>query len=293
MKTMEDHLLCLDLKKAKEEITRGCESAHELLEIVHKWNCDKGSTTPPFAVDLVRKILRSFTDTLMLLNTSKHEAEEVSDVKVILNSEDLEERCKSLITKNRRGTYKRKRTIQAWEKDTPTLIDDGYAWRKYGQKMTVNAKYLRNYYRCTHKYEQGCQAIKQVQRIQEKPPLHRTTYYGHHTCNNLLNPEMILEPSSPNSDPNSILISFNDTVQCKKVLPPIKRKAKEEMLDHHHMAIDQSLSSSYPEVIFDSSNHVTAVLSSTATMESNCEDLISRVMIESFEIDHVFDSFGF
>ncbi|KAI4333531.1 hypothetical protein L6164_018323 [Bauhinia variegata] len=273
---MENQLI----KKAMEEIKRGCEFAHELLEIVHKWNCDKWSTTPPFAEDLVRKILRSFTDTLMVLNTTKYEAEEeISDMKVTPKSEDSEESCKNLTIKNRRGTYKRKRTIQAWEKDTPTPADDGYAWRKYGQKMILNAKYLRNYYRCTHKYEQGCQAIKQVQRIQEKPPLYRTTYYGHHTCKNLLNPaEMILEPSSPNLGPNSILISFSDTVQCRKDQPfftSVKREAKEEILDHHHMALDQTFSSNYPqcpEVIFGSPN---------------------RVMIESFDLDHEFDPFGF
>ncbi|KAI4333534.1 hypothetical protein L6164_018326 [Bauhinia variegata] len=273
------------LTKAIGEIKRGCEFAHELLEILPKWNINEDAIhTPPFAEDLVRKILRSFTDTLMFLNTTKSEMpeEEISDKKVTPKSEDLEEiSCKSLTTKNRRGTYKRKRTIQAWEKDTPTPTDDGYTWRKYGQKMTLNAKYLRNYYRCTHKYEQGCQAIKQIQRIQEKPPLYRTTYYGHHTCKTLLNPELILEPS----DPNSTLISFNDTIQCKKdghsFFPSIKREAKEEILDHDH------------QVIFGSSNHVTAVLSSTSTMESNWADLFSCVTIESVELDHVFDPFGF
>lgn len=41
----------------------------------------------------------------------------------------------------------------------------------------------RHYYRCTHKFEQGCQATKQVQKTEEDPvPMYRTTYYGHHTC---------------------------------------------------------------------------------------------------------------
>ncbi|XP_061368494.1 OBERON-like protein [Gastrolobium bilobum] len=73
------------------------------------------------------------------------------------------------------------RTSQSWEKESVST-EDGYQWRTYGQKDILNAKYPRNYYRCTHRYDQGCLATKQVQRIQEDPPLHRTTYYGNHTC---------------------------------------------------------------------------------------------------------------
>ncbi|KZV30060.1 WRKY transcription factor [Dorcoceras hygrometricum] len=49
--------------------------------------------------------------------------------------------------------------------ETTSLVEDGHAWRKYGQKMVLNAKHPRNYYRCTHKFDQGCQATKQVERM--------------------------------------------------------------------------------------------------------------------------------
>lgn len=43
----------------------------------------------------------------------------------------------------------------------------------------------RHYYRCTHKFEQGCLATKQVQKTEEDPlPMYNTTYYGRHTCKN-------------------------------------------------------------------------------------------------------------
>ncbi|RZC84884.1 hypothetical protein C5167_047659 [Papaver somniferum] len=60
--------------------------------------------------------------------------------------------------------------------------DDGYSWRKYGQKDILNANYPRGYYRCTHRNVQGCLAMKQVQRIDGDPSTFNITYRGRHTC---------------------------------------------------------------------------------------------------------------
>ncbi|KAG8085163.1 hypothetical protein GUJ93_ZPchr0010g11078 [Zizania palustris] len=40
--------------------------------------------------------------------------------------------------------------------------DDGYTWRKYGQKDILGSRYPRSYYRCTHKNYYGCEAKKKV-----------------------------------------------------------------------------------------------------------------------------------
>ncbi|KAL7214152.1 hypothetical protein ACSBR1_026551 [Camellia fascicularis] len=61
-------------------------------------------------------------------------------------------------------------------------LDDGYSWRKYGQKDILGAKYPRGYYRCTHRNVQGCLATKQVQRSDEDPTIFEITYRGRHTC---------------------------------------------------------------------------------------------------------------
>ncbi|KAL4349579.1 hypothetical protein HN51_030728 [Arachis hypogaea] len=82
----------------------------------------------------------------------------------------------------RRGKYRRRRISKTWEVETSYLTDDGHTWRKYGQKALLNNKYPRNYYRCTHKYDQGCLATKHVQQIGEDPPLYKTVYSGQHTC---------------------------------------------------------------------------------------------------------------
>ncbi|XP_027342952.1 WRKY DNA-binding transcription factor 70-like [Abrus precatorius] len=282
-------------KGMEEELIRGRDMANQLLEVLaHKSNGqlehDKGSKSVlSFAEDLVRKVLCSFTNTLLLLNSNNDVSDEVTasitvkDVSLSTNSlrpETSNETCKCrhiLNTRNRRGSYKRKSNAPTWEKDSSILVEDGHEWRKYGQKMTLNAKYLRNYYRCTNKYDQGCQAIKQVQRIQDDPPLYRTTYYGHHTCKGSFNPDIILEPISPSA--SSTLLSFNNCFQSKQehsfsssLFASMKHEPM-EMIHNDHISPNQLSSSENLllcdyEIYFDYSRHG-AMLSSTESVEFN------------------------
>ncbi|GAB4861669.1 WRKY Transcription Factor [Ancistrocladus abbreviatus] len=57
------------------------------------------------------------------------------------------------------------------------ILDDGYRWRKYGQKAVKNSVYPRSYYRCTHL---TCNVKKQVQRQSEDAGVVVTTYQGVH-----------------------------------------------------------------------------------------------------------------
>ncbi|XP_004514387.1 probable WRKY transcription factor 49 [Cicer arietinum] len=55
--------------------------------------------------------------------------------------------------------------------------DDGYKWRKYGQKSIKNSPNPRSYYRCTNP---RCGAKKQVERSNEDPDTLIITYEGLH-----------------------------------------------------------------------------------------------------------------
>ncbi|CAO2179127.1 unnamed protein product [Urochloa humidicola] len=57
-------------------------------------------------------------------------------------------------------------------------LEDGYRWRKYGQKAVKNSPYPRSYYRCT---TPKCGVKKRVERSYQDPSTVITTYEGQHT----------------------------------------------------------------------------------------------------------------
>ncbi|GAB2274986.1 hypothetical protein Dimus_009756 [Dionaea muscipula] len=57
------------------------------------------------------------------------------------------------------------------------VVDDGYRWRKYGQKMVKGNRNPRSYYRCSNG---GCPAKKHVERASHDPKVVIATYEGQH-----------------------------------------------------------------------------------------------------------------
>lgn len=56
-------------------------------------------------------------------------------------------------------------------------LEDGYRWRKYGQKAVKNSPFPRSYYRCTNS---RCTVKKRVERSSDDPSIVITTYEGQH-----------------------------------------------------------------------------------------------------------------
>jgi len=128
----------------------------------------------------------------------------------------------------------------------------------------------RCYYRCTHKHDKGCPAIKQVQRIQEDPPLYRTTYYGHHNCKSSSSSDIMVESAPPSG--SSMFLSFSNTLPTKEQyqlqsssLSSCKKQEPVEVIqvelnaDHSPLASSDYLLLCDYELDFNYMSHVTTL----------------------------------
>ncbi|KAL5202082.1 hypothetical protein ABZP36_013034 [Zizania latifolia] len=97
--------------------------------------------------------------------------------------------------------------------------DDGYTWRKYGQKDILGSKYPRSYYRCTHKNYYGCEAKKKVQRRDDDRFTYEVTYCGSHSCLTSVTPLLTL-PMPAGAATTSFTSSPNAATSAAAVLGP-------------------------------------------------------------------------
>ncbi|KAJ4840950.1 hypothetical protein Tsubulata_026932 [Turnera subulata] len=195
-------------EKMMKELVHGQEFAAQLQVALQRPRND--GLGAALADELMVKILKSFTESISMLSSSESSAG--AEVCQNLASSQVDSACcdeagrsedsgesrkrPANSGKDKRGCYKRKKSSQSWTIVT-TTVEDGQSWRKYGQKEILNAKYPRSYYRCTRKYDQGCKATKQVQKMEENPEMYHTTYIGNHTCKDTLKSPQIITDSDP------------------------------------------------------------------------------------------------
>ncbi|KAJ4786051.1 WRKY DNA-binding protein 70 [Rhynchospora pubera] len=221
-----------------KDLLKGQESAHRLSNLVNGSEEVKG---------LMGEILDTFSRVIPALQTSEAVNEAGLTESADPKSEISKKKRKGLdgsdqITGSRRSVRQAstQRVIQT------STIEDGHLWRKYGQKEILNSKHPRSYYRCTHKYDQGCKAQKHVQRSEEDPTVLIISYTGHHTCKSVSSPTEIIQSFSHNNSSRLISFESNTTIsnnnkpgQENKVstsVQSLKQDGEEEVLSNVTMA---------------------------------------------------------
>lgn len=95
-------------------------------------------------------------------------------------------------------------------------VEDGFIWRKYGQKEILHSKHPRLYFRCTYRDDSGCPATRQVQMSEQDPSLYVITYFGEHTCCT----NVAAAAASEIDDTHPFVINFGSAAAASYGSPP-------------------------------------------------------------------------
>ncbi|KAL7107488.1 hypothetical protein ACP275_06G057700 [Erythranthe tilingii] len=236
-------------KRAISELVEGKKMAARLQTLLQNPVQEDDRSADVSAQELAVQIVRSFSVTLSVVSSCTESAQ-IAAVDCGGSASSGGDGRKKLkpagVVKDRRGCYKRRKTKDSWVIVSSTM-EDGCAWRKYGQKSILNSEFPRCYYRCTHKYE-GCNATKQVQRIKEDPLTYQTTYMSHHTCTETQRAPhvaMLLDDSDPMESAN--LISFQSKKPDRQNFPTsmiTPSVVKQESKENTPQTTDEDLSES-------------------------------------------------
>ncbi|XP_061348156.1 probable WRKY transcription factor 30 [Gastrolobium bilobum] len=228
-----------DQKSLIHELLQGLELARQLQIYLHV-----PSSSQETRELLIQKIISTFEKALEMVNwkgpvgeSSQHPSGVVirkSDSPPLSSSPRSEDSDRDLKDQESNASTKRN-TFPRWTKHirvNPGMgvegpLDDGYSWRKYGQKDILGAMYPRGYYRCTHRNVQGCLATKQVQRSDEDPTVFEINYRGKHTCTMASN---VVPTSTPLENQESNL-NTNPLQQHQNVLQSLEEQPNELLLN--------------------------------------------------------------
>ncbi|TMW81169.1 hypothetical protein EJD97_011379 [Solanum chilense] len=190
----------MEKKKLINELTQGKEFVNQLKNQII------GPLASPEECDLlIGKILSTLEKSLSILNLKalllegginniNNSTSSCSSISFLGNNNNnispksevfdssREKLDKNMVSKKRKKT-------QQWINQTSISVnglegpcEDGFSWRKYGQKDILGASHPRAYYRCTHRNTQGCLATKQVQKSDANSTIFEVTYKGRHSC---------------------------------------------------------------------------------------------------------------
>ncbi|KFK37406.1 hypothetical protein AALP_AA4G252800 [Arabis alpina] len=203
----------MEEKLVINELQQGKELANRLMN-----NLKQTSSIDSNKI-LISEILRIYQNAIFMLSFN--------------NDNDNKNNLKRKSEINDKGSKKRKKTtsenktekvkVYVGTGQDKNVNDDGYCWRKYGQKEIHGSINPRGYYRCTHRFTLKCLAVKQVQKSDEDPSIYEVKYRGEHTCNNINT-----SPSPSPTTTNFSVSMFEKRGVTEKVEEDVKPMAKTE-----------------------------------------------------------------
>ncbi|KAL7596389.1 probable WRKY transcription factor 48 [Lactuca sativa] len=118
------------------------------------------------------------TNSSSLSSSSNEPVNDVDQENNTRSDDDQEKNANKQLKPKKKNQKKQKGPRFAFMTKTEVdHLDDGYRWRKYGQKAVKNSPFPRSYYRCT---SASCGVKKRVERLTEDPAVVVTTYEGIH-----------------------------------------------------------------------------------------------------------------
>ncbi|XP_012487536.1 probable WRKY transcription factor 48 [Gossypium raimondii] len=113
------------------------------------------------------------------ISSLSNEAANINEQSTNAGDDEEQDKTKKQLKHKKKNQKKQKEPRFAFITKTEIdHLDDGYRWRKYGQKAVKNSPYPRSYYRCT---SNGCGVKKRVERSFDDTTIIITTYEGKHT----------------------------------------------------------------------------------------------------------------
>ncbi|KAF8049215.1 hypothetical protein N665_2271s0001 [Sinapis alba] len=193
--------------KAVEALLRGQESATRLRTVLEHQRTSSVSVEPLF-----HTVLDSFSFALSLFSSSNPQP----------HLESSQNKSPVVARKSpKKNSHREEGGLEQYSHDSPTPHhNDGFSWRKYGQKKIKTSSHQRCYYRCAYAKDRNCNATKRVQQIQDSPSLFRTTYVGKHICE--VNAFLQLNDDISNG---SKMIRFDKTDQAMPQLVQVEQEA--------------------------------------------------------------------
>ncbi|XVF33193.1 hypothetical protein REPUB_Repub17cG0147500 [Reevesia pubescens] len=284
----------LEQKTLLNELMQGRELTHLLRKHLHP------SSSPETRQVLLEEILCSYEKALSMLNWGGFVVETKPMVSTLESPGSISPGSE---VSDKKDVFKKRKTSSGWTEQLRVCsgtslegpVDDGYCWRKYGQKDILGSNFPRGYYRCTHRHSQGCLATKQVQRSNEDHTIFEVKYRGRHTCKQASHFAATLVPLARDSKEKA-----NHSRQKQQQLEEKQKqsqgkfwsfeaelKVKTEVLDNRD---DIFPSFSFPvesaqEVENDIMGNLSAAFISPATSESNYFS-VSPCNMGSFGVGH-------